>query len=488
MINRILSQPEVQQSRIRQYLEEGIRTEDNLRVLLGLLKEPKIGTKVICGKSDHSSIFQFLYEVISCAVLDYIVWGNRSGSKSYLAGLITWFLSGRFPLLETSILGGSEAQSEKSYKAMESFWCISNLYDILKKEPLITKTEWLNGSVANILTASQRSVRGPHPQRLILDEVDEMDFEIFQASLSQPLSKHNIPSSTGIYSTNHNIGGTMDKALAIAEEKGGYKVYKHCVWECIESCRDYNCSTCPLSSICPGPQVKEADGYYKITDLIKILHTTSWETFQREWLCEKVGRGDLVYQHEFDEEIHCPLSLPGFDPKQYVYISIDWGGVNPFSVGAWQYFETLQAWIRIDEVYMGNTKNPDVIKKCSEKIWWNNIVGGIADPSRADLIAEWNSALPKGIGIQQANNEVDAGVEAVKNALRPVLGNPKIYFNRICVNTRRELLTYKIKNNKIVKENDHAPDEIRYFVMWKINKTNQAFMATPDWNVMPDRS
>lgn len=466
---------------IRHYLQGGIETELALRNFLLALKEPVVSTKVNCGKN-HISPFQFLSDVLLDRVKDFIVWANRSGSKSYLAGLITWFKSCNKKLLETCILGGSESQSEKSYKAMGDFWRISDLReDYLVKEPMITKTEWLNGSLVSILTASQRSVRGPHPQDLILDEVDEMDEDIFEAALSQPLSKYDIPSSLGILSTNHNIDGTMDKALRIAE-RGDLKLYKWCVWEILESCRDYDCSTCKLHPICPGEQMKEADGYYKIEDFIKKLAHLSWDTLQREWLCEKVGRGDLVYQNEYDEDIH--LVNVAFNPNKQVILSNDWGGVDPFSVGAWQMFDDL-GWVRIDEVYMGNTTNRAVLKVCKERPWWGKVLEAVADPSRADLIQEWQN---EGISMVEADNRVDVGIEAVKGALKPILGNPKIFFNRTCVNVRREFLSYKIKNNKIVKEKDHSLDETRYFVMHKIAQKDEVYAGTSDedQDVSPD--
>lgn len=458
---------------IRKYLSEGIKDQVELDNFLLALKEPKISTKVNCGKN-HNSPFEFLSDVILNKVRDFILWANRSGSKSYMAGLITWFKSGNKKLFETCILGGSESQSEKSYKAINDFWRISELTkDLLKREPMITKTEWLNGSLVSILTASQRSVRGPHPQSLILDEIDEMGWDIFEAALSQPQSRYNIDSSTGIFSTNHNIGGTMDQALAVAE-KGGLKLYKYCIWECLESCRDYNCSTCKLSSLCPGQQMKEADGYYKIGDFVKKLEQLSWVALQREWLCEKVGRSDLVYQNEFDEDIHF-INVP-FNPDKHIILSIDWGGVHPFSVGVWQEFDKL-GWIRVDEVYMGNTTNQALLKVCKAKPWWKNILETVADPSRADLIGEWRDEK---ISMIAADNRVDVGIEAVKSALRPVLGNPKIHFNEVCTNTKREFLSYRTKNDKIVKEDDHTMDETRYFIMHKIAAKDQAVAFTSD--------
>jgi hypothetical protein len=41
------------------------------------------------------------------------------------------------------------------------------------------------------LTASQKTVRGPHPPTLLLDEIDEMDQAIFDAAKGQPMPQKN---------------------------------------------------------------------------------------------------------------------------------------------------------------------------------------------------------------------------------------------------------------------------------------------------------
>jgi hypothetical protein len=450
------------QAAVRRFLKQGFKSKEGLQALLIALNITA-SSKCICGKSDHCAPQDFLFETLTGLVNDYIVWANRAGSKSYLGGFKTWFHSSNKPRLETCILGGSESQSEKSYKAINDFWYESGLQsEFLTKDPMISKTEWINGSTVSILTASQRSVRGPHPQHLILDEVDEMDWAILEAALSQPQTKYGISPSIGIYSTNHNVAGTMDKIIEQSSTTGGFKVYKWCIWESLESCKDFSCSTCKLSSFCPGQQMKQADGYYKIADFIKKLETISNDALQREWFCNKIGRGDLVYGAEFDEHTHI-VRIP-FNPQKEVYLSIDWGGVNPFSVGAWQ-FVPEYGWVRVDEVYKGNSTNQLLMKECKLRPWWKNVWGAVADPARADLIKEWTDA---GIQVTPADNDVDSGVESVKAALKPVLGMPKIAVSVACKDAIREFNSYHTKNGKIVKESDHAMDEIRYFVRWKV--------------------
>jgi hypothetical protein len=446
----------------------GFRDKEDVNILLdnsGI--DIKLATKVNCGCKDHISQYEFFRTVVMREVGDFILWANRSGSKSFIAGLIAWIWSSMYSQCEINILGGSREQSEKSYKAMNSFFYESGLEnELLIKPPLQSETVWKNRSQVSILTASQTSVRGGHPQILFLDEIDEMDFDIYDAALQQPVSKHNIPGQLGLFSTNHKIAGTMDKAV----EKMKDHLFKWCIWECLESCRDYSCSTCKLLPYCPGKQMKEADGYYKIPDLLQKLNFISEHAFLTEWLCKKQNINDLVYGEEYNPDKH--LKNITYQEGQECYLSIDWGGVNPFSIGVWQYFDGL-GWVRVDEIYMGQTTNSRIMNKAKSQIWWDNIAGVVADPARADLIQEWNEALAdKSAVVVPADNSVDAGIEAVKNALSPIVGDSKLYIGYKCKDWIREVRLYRQKNGKIEKRDDHAMDETRYFVRWKIEQCN----------------
>jgi len=455
---------------VEYYRRRGLKNDMDVYLLTKIgLVDPIIGTRKNCNADDHTAPFSFVADVLLNRVQNYIVWANRAGSKSYLAGLITWVRSSFLSKMETSILGGSLEQSEKSYKAMGDFWKTTDMIDeYLVGEPIRMRTVWKNGSVASVLTASQKSVRGPHPQSLIQDEIDEMDEDVYMAALSQPQSKHGIPASLGRLSTNHKLGGVMDTALEKALESGT-SIYKWCIWECLESCKDYSCSTCKLGTYCPGQHMKKADGYYPISDFIQKLYELSEISLQVEWFCVKVGRDDLVYGAQYDEELHSPMSLPGVNLELPVYLSIDWGGTNPFSVGVWQNVKGL-GWVRADEIYQGHTTNQRLLNKLKELPWWKNVKEGVADPSRPDLIQEWKDAK---VHVYKARNDIEPGIEAMRNALAPVLGNPRIFINRKCKAWRTEVKAYYEKNGTPVDELNHAMDETRYFVMRHIAKKKQ---------------
>lgn len=452
-----------------------LKTGEDLKILLLSGLGIVVSDRVNCAIAGHTSPFSFLSDVVFRKVSDALVWANRSGGKSYLAGLITWLRSARYPKSGTKILGGSFEQSEKSYYAINDLWerCEMMTY-FLKSTPLKTKTEYKNGSNIEILTASQNSVRGPHQQNLIDDEAEEMDFDIFEASLSQPQAGFGIPSSTIILSTMHKRYGNMNYLME-NHQKMGLKLYKWCAWEVVESCRDYNCSTCPIRSICPGKQLKQAEGHYLIEDLFKKMQQLSMRAFATEWLCQSLSREGLVYS-VFDEDRN--TTEQGFDSSRPVGLGIDWGGTNPFAVTVWQEFDGVD--VQIDEIYIAETRNSLVLAEAKTRKWWNNIKAAFADPSRPDLIREWYEELRSiGASIIGVESEILEGIDLVESKISPLVGKPTLMINRLnCKMTLFEYNSYHYQDKKPGKQQkeepdkvyDHAMDSTRYFIVGKHKK------------------
>ncbi len=479
---------------LRKYLNEGLKTDLDVSEFLAALQVATVGTKRICENPDHTPQFRAVSDVLTDRAGDYIIWACRAGSKTFLfGGLDSWVKSCSRDRFETRILGGSLDQSILSYEAMKIFRDETDPKNSrIDGDILQSKTTFLNKSKVSILAASIKSVRGPHPQCLKLDEVDEIEPAVYNAALSQPLSKFGHESVLGMFSTNHNIMGQMDKALAKAEDSG-QSIYKYCIWECIESCKDYSCSTCKLHPICPGKQMKKADGYYTIKDFIKKLTSLSMSELSREWLCIKVGLGDTVYEQEWDEKINlCSVSLQ----QAPVVLSVDFGGVAPFSVGVWQEaigefekFGGKSTWIRVTELYMQSaeesTTNSQVIAKALKAPWAKLVKEIIPDNSRPDSIQEWREAFPYAT-ITLVTKDIDRMIDRVKSALKPVLGAPKMLINRICLHFRQEILMYAVKNNKPVDANNHTLDETGYFALAKMDEGEGMYIGTTEKDIMPE--
>jgi hypothetical protein len=135
-----------------------------------------------------------------------------------------------------TILGGSGAQSLRVHETMQEAW----LYEgaprhLLLKDPTKFDTYLTNGGKARTLMASTKSVRGPHPQRMRLDEIDEMELNVLTSAQGQPMRKKNkagiwLDTNTVMSSTHQYPDGTMTKTLKRAAENG-WPVYHWCYKE-----------------------------------------------------------------------------------------------------------------------------------------------------------------------------------------------------------------------------------------------------------------
>ena len=127
-----------------------------------------------------------------------------------------------------SILGGSGEQSRRVHKYLVNLWDYPQApRHLLATDPMKMETHLTNGSHIIALLASSTSVRGGHPEKLLLDEADEMDLSIFDAAMGQTLSRGTIPAGTVISSTHNYAHGTYTEILKRAGERG-WPLYRWC--------------------------------------------------------------------------------------------------------------------------------------------------------------------------------------------------------------------------------------------------------------------
>jgi hypothetical protein len=122
---------------------------------------------------------------------------------------------------DVTILGGSGQQSQRVHEAQAGFWRhpAAPLH-LLASEPTRYETRLVNGGRTTALMASSRSVRGAHPSRLRLDEVDEIALPVLDASLGQTMVQRGIGAQTVMSSTHQYPDGTMTEVLRRASDRG----------------------------------------------------------------------------------------------------------------------------------------------------------------------------------------------------------------------------------------------------------------------------
>lgn len=161
-------------------------------------------------------------------------------------------------------------------------------------------------------------------------------------------------------------------------------------------------------------------------------------------------------RHVFSGDIPC---------ERYI-VSCDYGTVNPTSMGLWGLNNGV--WYRLREYYYSSKKEGisrtdeehyAALEKLTEGVRPEKI---IVDPSAASFI-ECIRRHGKFRAVK-ADNDVITGIRRVSTALR----EDKLRFHESCRDIIREFALYRWNENSgadiPVKENDHAMDDMRYFV------------------------
>lgn len=86
------------------------------------------------------------------------------------------------------------------------------------------------GGRIKALMASPRSVRGPHPVRLRIDEDDEAELSIIESALGQTMDLEGVPAQTVLSSTHQHADGTRT-ALKARAKKRNWPIYSWCLFE-----------------------------------------------------------------------------------------------------------------------------------------------------------------------------------------------------------------------------------------------------------------
>ena len=168
----------------------------------------------------------------------------------------------------------------------------------------------------------------------------------------------------------------------------------------------------------------------------------------------------LVY--DFDPAVH--VQEPDEAGGRY-YISVDYGTRNPFSAGLWQV--TGGKAYRIREFYHNGRESGRMLTDEEYCDALEDLAGDlpveqvVVDPSAASLIA---AIRRRGrFCVRKAKNEVLPGIRLVATLLKAGV----LLVAPCCKDTIREFQLYrwedKAERDSVVKENDHAMDDIRYF-------------------------
>ena len=133
-----------------------------------------------------------------------------------------------------TVLGGSGQQSERVLETLAQIWGDrSDIQYLFASGPTARRTTLTFGNTITALPVSQTAVRGPHPQRLRIDEADEISLPVLDAAQGQPMDRSGVQAQTVISSTHQYPDGTMTTLLQRAASQG-WPLYTWCWQETLE--------------------------------------------------------------------------------------------------------------------------------------------------------------------------------------------------------------------------------------------------------------
>jgi len=209
------------------------------------------------------------------------------------------------------------------------------------------------------------------------------------------------------------------------------------------------------------------DDNLSLSDKVKQRYYSLYQgTFYRRFILgEWVIAEGLVYQ---DYNDHIKDKLWNGNPDELVgrwYISMDYGTINPCSMGLW--CVTDNEAIRVDEYYYNSRK--EGYQRTDEEHYaeLEKLAGDryiervIIDPSAASFKA--TIKRHDKFFVKSAKNDVINGIRTTSQ----MLNDGRIKIGVKCKASQEEFGMYrwddKAEVDKVVKENDHAMDDIRYF-------------------------
>ena len=187
--------------------------------------------------------------------------------------------------------------------------------------------------------------------------------------------------------------------------------------------------------------------------------------YARDILGQRKMAEGLVYPM-FSMEKHVVKGVIPYSSRHRYYVSIDYGTVNPFAAGLWDFDPISHKAIMIRELYYrggsaNRTDNEGYYRLLKRLIGDIKIEYIIIDPSASSMIetiekyAEWL--------VVRADNDVLNGIQDVTKFLNMGL----LLFHESCKETFKEFDQYswdeESGEDAVIKEFDHSMDMIRYF-------------------------
>lgn len=436
---------------------------------------------------------------------DCIVWANRGGGKTFLGAVATLLDLLFKESVQVRILAGSLEQAGRMHAYLQALMVRARIAPWVRGHITTRSVRMESGACAQVLAASQTSVRGTRVQKIRCDEVELFPRELWEAA--QLVTRSLAPSigpwgdhvrgSVEALSTMHRSHGLMWELVKDRESAGGdasvpeRPVFRWGVVDALERCDPKRaCEGCPLWGECAGRAKDEARraGHIRIDDAITLKRRVDRATWESEMLCLRPREQHAVY--------------PEFDPARHVVHAGD-ARLGSRRVTGW--YAGMDFGIRAESVVLlaslddagvlvvereQAAKGQSVLAQRDVLRGWSDtglaagpdgascgLVWVSIDPagfSRNEQTGERNAGILKDAGwrVVAARGQVNAGIRIVRARLAPADEGrgPTLLVHARCARLIECLRRYRYapeRPESLVPEKgefDHACDALRYLV------------------------
>jgi len=292
------------------YIGTAPRTKKDLAIYCATVLNNKFpyprSTNEYCVKNDHKSPLDAIWSAYSEQDSFSIWYAMRGSGKTRALALLGWFESVFKPHCWTTVLGGSLEQSIKAVSYTNEIWNMPSIAQLRNKLLVNGQVagrgfKTTHGSQFQALAASTKSIRGPHPQKLRLDEVDEMEEKIYLGALGQPKTNYGILDNVIISSTLHNAFGLMSNIIDSRHEIGA-DLYAWCINE-----------------------VLEPRGFWTLEEYERKVRQCTKAMVDAEYLLKRPKVGETIFEFDSVDRSYNRGRKDKFQKKVYTEAGIDWG-------------------------------------------------------------------------------------------------------------------------------------------------------------------
>lgn len=416
----------------------------------------------------HSAPFDYLARAYFEPASDQIVHAPRGGGKTRLAAVATLLDLLHKPGISVRVLGGSLEQSLRLWEHLlpDLTHCARDL--INKRLGNARRFTLRNGSSCAVLAQSEHSVRGVRVQKLRCDEVELFKPDIWEAAQLVTKSRRDVRGAVDALSTFHEPMGLMQRLLDEAPKKGT-PVVRWCLIDVLETCPpDRDCPTCPLFDDCAGAAKTKANGFVSIDDAIRMKARVSLDVWQSEMLCRRPSTKNAVFGC-FDFARHVRERMPLREPT--LSLAIDFGYAGAF-VCLWVQSDGRTTFV-IDEHVAREQTLEQQLRTIAKKT--HGPVAYVAcDPAGRQRnsqtgLSDVQQLRRAGYVVRYLRSDIADGIDRIRTALRPALGEPTLFIHPRCVNLLRAMSAYRYADTILgsrspVKDgiHDHPVDALRY--------------------------